>query len=197
MKSIPSIVCGAMLALIAGVCVADDSAAKGKVEVDAKSFRCLTDLHRVRQMYFDNLLGHVNATLKVANSKKGGTYPAGTVIQFWPGEAMVKLTKGASPETHDWEFFNLDVSKDGTKIISQGFAKLEGVHGGFCMGCHSSVPPQYDLVCEADHGCVPIPLTRPMAAALAHTDPRCKNGPPSDEDKAALKQLDDLLKGLK
>lgn len=188
-------VCGTLLLSLAGICAAEDSAVKAKVVVDAKSFRCITEMHQVRQMYVDNLLGNVDATLAVANSPTGGTYPPGSVIQLVPVEAMVKLDKGASPETNDWEFFNLGVSKDGTQITSRGFAKLQGAHGGFCFGCHSNSKPQWDLVCEADHGCVAIPVTRPMAGALQRTDPRCKNAPLSAEDAAALKQLSDLLKG--
>lgn len=46
----------------------------------------------------------------------GAVYPPGSVIQLIPGEAMVKRSKGFSPATHDWEFFELDVSKDGTDI---------------------------------------------------------------------------------
>jgi hypothetical protein len=42
----------------------------------------------VRQFYVDNLLGNLDATLAVANSATGGTYPAGTVIQLVPTEAM-------------------------------------------------------------------------------------------------------------
>jgi hypothetical protein len=33
-----------------------------------------------------------------------------------PTEAMVKREKGFNPVTHDWEFFELDVSKDETEI---------------------------------------------------------------------------------
>ena len=48
---------------------------------------------------------------------------------------------------------------------------------------------------ELDHGCDPIPVTRPMIAALQHTDPRCKNaGPVSAEDAEALRQLGELSK---
>jgi hypothetical protein len=72
---------------------------------------------------------------------------------------------------------------------------LQGPHGGFCFGCHSNAQPQWDLICEADHGCVAIPITRAMAGALQRTDPRCKNGPPSAEDAEALRQLGELAKG--
>jgi hypothetical protein len=135
--------------------------------------------------------------LAVVKSRTGGTYPEGSVIQLVPGEAMVKRDKGFNPATNDWEFFVLGVSKDGTQIQSRGFAELASPHGGFCFGCHSNVPAKWDLVCEADHGCVPIPLTRAMSGALQRTDPRCKNGPISAADAEALRQLGELLKGKK
>jgi hypothetical protein len=87
---------------------AEDSVDTG--HIDAKSFRCITDMTHVRQFYVDNVLGNLEATLKVANSATGGTYPPGTLIQLIPTEAMVKREKGFNPVTHDWEFFELDVS---------------------------------------------------------------------------------------
>lgn len=188
------IVC-AILLLLAGVCAADNSAGKGKVRVDAKSFRCMTDMTKVRHFYVDNLLGNVRGTVAVATSPNGGTYPPGSVIQLLPNEVMVKLDPGTNPATNDWEFFVLGVSKDGTEIQKRGFAELTGTHGGFCFGCHSNAAPKWDLICELDHGCVAIPVTRAMAGALQRTDPRCNNGPPSAEDAEALRQLGELLKG--
>jgi predicted ATPase len=29
-----------------------------------------------------------------------------------------------------------------------------------CFACHSQAKPEFDLVCEQDHGCAPIPVTR-------------------------------------
>src|SRR5262245_13415727 len=82
------IVFGIAALLSAGVGSAEDSADKGGI--DAKSFRCITEMTHVRQFYVDNVLGNLDATLAVANSATGGTYPAGTVIQLVPTEAMVK-----------------------------------------------------------------------------------------------------------
>ena len=101
-----------------GVGSAQDSAVQGKGQIDAKSFRCITEMTHVRQFYVDNLLGNLDATVAVANSATGGTYPEGSVIQLVPTEAMVKRDKGFNPVTHDWEFFDLDVSKDGTAALS-------------------------------------------------------------------------------
>ena len=33
--------------------------------------------------------------------------------------------------------------------------------------------PQFDLICELDHGCDPIPVTREQIAAIQAADPRC------------------------
>lgn len=168
-------------------------AAEGKV-IDATSFRCITSLTAVRQFYVDNLHGDLAATLAVANSKTGGAYPPGTVIQLIPGEAMVKREKGFNPATRDWEFFELDVSKEGTEIRKRGFADVVNRFGGNCFACHIAARPEWDLVCESDHGCKPIPITRVMIGALQRTDPRCNNPAPSAPDAEALRQLQKLLK---
>src|SRR5262249_12610078 len=86
------------------------------VEIQARSFRCIRQMTPVRHFYVDNLQGELDATLAAANSPTGAAYPAGAVIQLIPGEAMVKRRKGFNPATRDWEFFELDVSKDGTRI---------------------------------------------------------------------------------
>ena len=161
--------------------------------VDATSFRCITSMTPVRQFYVDNLRGDVAATVAAANSPTGAVYPPGSVIQLMPGEAMVKQDKGFNAATHDWEFFELDVSKDGTQIRKRGFADVVNRFSGNCFACHIAARPQWDLVCESDHGCAPIPVTRAMIGALQRTDPRCNNPPPSHEDVEALRQLQELL----
>jgi len=165
-----AIFCGIVSFLSPGVGNAEDNPDKGNI--DAKSFRCITEMTHVRQFYVDNLLGNLDATLEVANSATGGPYPPGTIIQLIPTEAMVKRDKGFNPVTHDWEFFELDVSKDGTEIRKRGFAEVVNRFGGNCFGCHIQASPQWDLVCEMDHGCAPIPVTRAMSDALQRTDPR-------------------------
>ena len=168
-------------------------AADGDSQIDAKSFRCITKMTRVRHFYVDNLRGPVDATLAAANSSTGAVYPPGSVVQLVPDEAMVKRDKGFNPATRDWEFFELDVSKEGTQIRKRGFADVVNRFGGNCFACHVAARPEWDLVCESDHGCAPIPLTRAMSGALQRADPRCDNGPLSAEDAEALKQLEKLL----
>jgi hypothetical protein len=163
-------------------------------DIDATSFRCITKMTPVRQFYIDNLRGGLDATLAAANSPRGAVYPPGSIIQLIPGEAMVKRDKGFNAATHDWEFFELDVSKDGTRIRKRGTVDVVNRFGGNCFGCHVPAVAQWDLICETGHGCAPIPVTRAMSGALQRTDPRCDNPPISAEDAEALKQLEQLLK---
>jgi hypothetical protein len=169
------------------------NALEGNLRIDANSFGCITKMTPVRQLYVDNLQGNLDATLAAANSATGAVYPPGSVLQLVPGEAMVKRHKGFNAETLDWEFFVLDVSNDGTKIRSRGAADVVN-RSGTCLGCHRSAAPQWDLVCETNHGCAPLPITPAMIRALQRTDPRCKNPSISPEDAEALRQLQEVLK---
>jgi hypothetical protein len=62
------------------------------------------------------------------------------------------------------------------------------------FACHIAARPEWDLVCEMDHGCKPIPITRAMIGALQRTDPRCNNPAPSPADVEALQQLQKLVR---
>jgi hypothetical protein len=161
-------------------------------EIDAKSFRCITQMAAVRQFYVDNLRGNLDATLAAANSGTGAVYPPGSVIQLIPGEAMVKRNKGFNDATHDWEFFELGPSKGGTQVLQRGTVGVANSLGT-CLGCHAQAAEQWDLVCETSHGCAPLSVTRAMIGALQRTDPRCNNPPISPEDAEALKQMEKLL----
>lgn len=90
--------------LAASATFAEDKPVGGKLQIDARSFRCITEMTHVRQSYVDNLLGNVSATVAVASSPTGEFYPPGSVIQLVPGEAMVKREQDFNPVTHDWEF---------------------------------------------------------------------------------------------
>ena len=176
---------------------AADKTSEPKVKVDDNSFKCITAMTPVRHFYVDNLLGNVEGTVAVATAGKGD-YPVGSVLQLMPNEVMIKHEKGFNPETRDWEFFYIDVDKNGSKIFARGFADVNNRLGMNCFACHSQAKPEFDLVCEQDHGCAPIPVTRAMFGALQRTDPRCKNQKPvSPEDAQALKELDEVVKALK
>ena len=121
----------------------------------------------------------------------------GSVLQLVPTEVMVKREKGFNPATRDWEFFELDVSKEGTRIRTRGFAEVNNRFGDNCFGCHIKARPEWDLICDINHKCDPIPITRNMSGALQRTDPRCtRQDPVSEEDATALKQLDLIVKAI-
>lgn len=142
------------------------------VDVTAEDFRPLGEMTAVRGFFVDNLLGDLDATVAVAESADGGTYPVGTVIQLVPQEAMVKRAPGFSPDFGDWEFFELNVSPEGTEIHNRGDAEIVNRFGLSCADCHSMAAPQWDLVCEQDHGCEPLPFTREQIEGLQDADPR-------------------------
>lgn len=142
------------------------------VAVTEDTFVNLNDMTPVRGFFVDNLLGDLDATLAVANAADGGMYPTGTIIQLVPTEAMVKREPGFSPETNDWEFFELDVDGRGTTIRVRGGDEVVNRFGGSCATCHALAAPQWDFVCEQDHGCEPLPLTRDQFEALQAADPR-------------------------
>jgi hypothetical protein len=131
---------------------------------------------RRRQFYVDNLQGNLDATLAAANSTTGAVYPPGSVIQLIPGEAMVKRDKGFNAATHDWEFFELDVSKDGTQIRKRGTVDVVNRFGGNCFGCHVPAAAQWDLVCETGHGCAPLAVTRAMDGSPLRQPPNQPGG---------------------
>ena len=189
-----AVVCAVAFLLPAAHVSSADPTAGSDVQVDARSFRCITKMTPVRHFYVDNLRGDLDATLAAANSATGAVYPPGSVIQLVPTEAMVKRSKGFNAATHDWEFFELAVSKEGTQIGKRGFVDVVNRFGGSCFGCHAAARPEWDLVCEDSHGCAPIPLTRAMSGALQRTDPRCDNAPVSAEDAEALERVKELLK---
>jgi hypothetical protein len=179
-----------LLASVAGAA----RAAPAPIPIDDKTFGCISKLTPVRGFFVGNLLGQLPATLKVARSKTGGVYPPGSVVQLVPTEVMVKQRPGFNAATHDWEFFELDVTKDGSKIGKRGFAEVVNRFGGNCFACHVKARPEWDFVCETGHGCDTIPLTEPMIGALQRTDPRCKGSDKvSAADAAALKQLSEMM----
>jgi hypothetical protein len=175
---------------------AADNAAQPKLKIDDSSFKCMTDMTQVRHFYVDNLLGNLEGTVAVAKAGTGD-YPPGSVVQLMPNEVMIKHEKGFNDATRDWEFFFIDVDKNGSKIFRRGFAEVNNRFELNCFGCHVKAKAEFDLICEQDHGCDPIPVTRAMFGALQRTDPRCKNQQPvSAEDAQALKDLGEIVKAI-
>jgi hypothetical protein len=191
------VLCALTFLLIAVSAQAADNTSEPQVKVDDTSFKCITDMTPVRHFYVDNLLGNVEGAVAVAKADRGD-YPEGSVLQLMPNEVMIKQQKGFNPDTRDWEFFYIDVDKNGSKIFARGFAEVNNRLGMNCFACHSQAKAEFDFVCEQDHGCAPIPVTRAMFGALQRTDPRCKNQKPvSPEDAQALKELDEVVRALK
>lgn len=145
-----------------------------KVEVTEKSFKCIRQMTPVRGFYVDNIAGNLDATLAVAKSETGGVYPAGSVVQLFPNEVMVKRESGFNPTTKDWEFFELDVDKNGSTIRKRGFQDVKNRFGGNCFGCHAGAKPEWDMICESEHGCAPLPIANVAIKSLQNTDPRCE-----------------------
>jgi hypothetical protein len=170
-------VAGSMLLLMQAL--AEEHSAAGdarEVEVTVDTFRCITDMTPVRHFYVDNLLDDLEGTLAIANAEGGGVYPPGSVVQLLPTEVMIKHGKGWNAATRDWEFFELDVSAEGSTIINRGFTDVINRFGGNCFACHVRARPEWDLICEKDHGCEPVPLPREKILELQQTDPRCGPG---------------------
>jgi hypothetical protein len=140
--------------------------------MQAGDFVSLKDMTPVRGFFVANGLGHLDETLAVANAPDGGAYPVGTLIQLVPQEAMVKRAAGFDAASDDWEFFTLDVSPAGTKILTRGGAEVINRFGGSCSSCHSAADPKFDFVCEHDHGCEPLPIGDDVIHAIQQADPR-------------------------
>ena len=163
------------------------------VTVNESSFRCIRQMTPVRHFYVDNLLGNKEGTLAAANAPKGAIYPAGSVVQLVPTEAMVKRETGFSPATGDWEFFELDVSSSGSNILKRGFAEVNNRFGKNCFACHVPAREPWDFVCESGHGCEPIPIDHAMTGALQRSDPRCGEPALQEGDQMALFKLNAMV----
>ncbi len=167
--------------------------AEKSIAIDGDSFRCIRQMTPVRHFYVDNLLAQIDATLAAANSTTGAVYPVGSVVQLVPTEAMVKREKGFNPATGDWEFFDLDVSAAGTRVLTRGFAEVNNRFGKNCFTCHVPAREPWDFICESGHGCEPIPIDHAMTGALQRSDPRCSAAALQPGDRWALWKLKALV----
>jgi len=141
----------------------------------ASDFECLKNWVKVRNIRLTNRLGHLDEAVALAeNPVAGKQYPIGTIIQLFPGEAMVKRGSEYDPENHNWEYFELTISKDGSAIHKRGRDDVINMFGDQCFGCHVAAK-DFDFICEETHGCVKLPVTGAQIAALQEVDPRCPN----------------------
>jgi len=138
-------------------------------------FECILNWTKVATYYITNKRGYEAEALSVAASPTGGTFPPGTIIQLFPSEAMVKRAPGWNPVTNDWEFFFLVVDDTGTQIWTRGAEETKNRFGGNCFDCHRKAEPQWDLICQENHGCDPLPdfVSDAFIEALQQADPRC------------------------
>ncbi len=165
-----TLLAGAALLLAGQAMTADNSK---QIEVSDDSFNCLTAMTQVGEYFVDNLLGNLEATVAVAQSATGGTFPPGSVVSLIPSEVMVKHQEGWNPATNDWEFFELNVSAEGTAIGVRGTTEVVNRFGGNCFGCHTLARSEWDLICGTDHGCAPLSISREQIHAIQNGDPRC------------------------
>lgn len=142
------------------------------LDMQADDFVNIQTMTAVKGFFIDNRLGHLDEAVAIARSDDGGIYPVGTIIQLVPQEAMVKRRRGWNPETNDWEFFFLDVSAEGTKIVTRGAEDTVNRFGGNCASCHAAADPQFDFVCEDTHGCEPLPVGDDVIESIQQADPR-------------------------
>jgi hypothetical protein len=158
-------------ALFLAVLVVPPLFAQGAAATDP-AFGCMTSGTKVRNTY----ISHSDpARLKEAvrifeNNVADVEYPEGTMLQLVPGEAMIKRSRSAFPNSSGWEFFLLDVTPQGSTVKMRG--DTAGNRGGTCLGCHQR-GVKFDFVCERTHGCAPVPLTDEQLARIQSNDPRC------------------------
>ena len=143
------------------------------IPVTGNTFVCLNKMHPVRGFFVGNLLDKLDDTLAAAMQPEGAPYPPGSIVQLIPDEAMIKHHKGWSTETSDWEFFALDVSKEGAKIKARGTTQVKNKFGGNCFECHQKAKPQWDFICEKGHGCDSLPIPDFLIHWAQKNDPRC------------------------
>jgi hypothetical protein len=166
----------ALVALLTAAACGDRGAAPAAPTdfvAQASDFECLQNWPRVRNIRLTNRLGHTDEAVAQAEAQQAGKqYPVGTIIQLFPGEAMVKRGPDYDPQNHDWEYFELSVSSQGTEIRKRGRDEIINMFGGQCFGCHEAAR-DFDFICEEDHGCVKLPVSGEQIALLQNSDPRC------------------------
>ena len=144
------------------------------IPVTDDSFVCLQKMRPVRGFFVGNLIDRLDDTVAAAMQEGGAVYPPGSIVQLVPTEVMVKHNKGWSAVTNDWEFFELDVSEDGSKIKVRGTTQVKNKFGGNCFGCHLKAKPQWDFICEKNHGCDSLPIPDFLIRGSQYGDPRCQ-----------------------
>ena len=156
-----------------GFCIVSSVSAED-IAVTEQTFGCILDWPKVRNTYFKHSDPEkLKEAMRIfRDSVPGKQYPVGTILQLIPFEAMVKHPREKFPNTNGWEFFFLDVSKEGTKIQDRGESVVNLSQGVTCLSCHQPAA-KFDFVCEKGHGCAPIPFDDQKIAEIQKTDLRC------------------------
>jgi hypothetical protein len=169
------------LVLALGVVLALAAGAAAEFVARVKDFRCLDEFSSVPgksfRIYHRNPRKLARALRIASGELPRRKYPVGTIIQVFPFEAMVKRGGGFNRDFGGWEFFNLRVSSEGTRILGRTATERAGRplrnFIGACQDprCHGAAQVRrFDRVCEGN--LPPLPLTEEEFAAL-RADPRC------------------------
>lgn len=164
---------GTLVAAILGFSTVDNARAED-VTVSEDTFDCILDWPKVRNTRFKHADPEkLKEAMRIfRDSVPDKDYPVGTILQLVPFEAMVKHPREKFPNTNGWEFFFLEVSKEGTKIKDRGDNVVNLSQGVTCLSCHQPAK-KYDFVCEKGHGCAPIPFDDQKLAEIQRSDQRC------------------------
>lgn len=142
-------------------------------------FECLREWTQVGIFRIANRLDHLDEALELARAQEPGKqFPVGTILQIFPGEAMVKRGPDFDPGNHNWEYFELDTSAAGTTIRKRGRDEIINRFGGRCFTCHE-VAREFDFICGNDHGCVKLPISDELILLTQQFDPRCPSPTPA------------------
>jgi len=167
--------CQLTLLPIGLVCSMLTSASAEDMSVSEQSFGCVLDWPKVRNTRFKHAdPAKLKEAMKIfRDSEPDKEYPVGTILQLVPFEAMVKHPREKFPKSNGWEFFALEVSEAGTKILDRGDENVLNILlKAPCLSCHQPAA-KFDFVCEKGHGCAPLSIDDQKIAELQKADARC------------------------
>lgn len=140
----------------------------GAQDVPAEIMACIANGTKAGRSYIQHADPAKLQLAVKAYQAHSSDYPEGTILRMIPGEAMVKRTKTAFPQSNGWEYFALTVTPQGTTVKARGYEASNPL--GTCQNCHSGA--KSDFVC-ASGGCANVPLTDERIAQIQAADPRC------------------------
>jgi len=157
-----------------GFCILPSASAQDMV-VSEQTFGCILDMPKIRNTRFKHAdPAKLKEAMKIfRESEPDKEYPVGTILQLVPFEAMVKHPHDKFPKSNGWEFFALEVSEAGTKILDRGGENVLNILlKAPCLSCHQPAA-KFDFVCEKGHGCAPLSIDDQQIAELQRADARC------------------------